>query len=824
MEPIIFKLGEENRIFVEGNIHTSQLFKEQYLQLCERIDEYTRRTADARIRITRNAHNTEEEELYSNVFVINGERGSGKTSVLASLRKYLLTKEEGGSQYMAPTIVDPSFFSRNANLLQIIIAELFRDFQDYKCKHDIALEEQNKIIKVFGQIKHALVVMENNQNKDWDDDIESLADMSDAVNLRSYIQQLVCEMLKMHHRDLLLISIDDIDLNTEHAYRMLEQLRKYFTLPNVVILMATKMDQLHQVLEKHFVEEFSSMMEKSKMMQYEEIADISSRYLLKIIPLENRVDLNTMAAMLDHPISVVDVDDNEICQASTIELMVLQLIWQKTGYMFLKRQSGFSFAVPRNLRALRFFIKFLVNMPENEDSIPNNRILYQEYFRNEWVESNLSLGNKEKVNTLFNIDDVQMLNKKIVDIISPSPKVQPIPSEIISPLNKVYNVSLGDVMMSIISMQETITDEQQLKFLFAIKSIYTFYLEEAYQKLLTESEINRRTIASIYTSPVQSLSEYQRLVGGAMLNGQYLDVLPNTSGSKMNRMHHEVTLSEGVFTQDITMLTAMVLYGDKSANSGEEYRRRNERYYTRSLLSVRKFIIDWFYLLYSIPFFIEQYSRFAPSTLPSADYESGEIIRKVASKIGVDLSNIIVESNYERIMRVWNKWLCIHSVDVLERIYHTLHDHHFKYNNNDPFDIYRVLLNTMGSIDFDYISDTDMLSKSAPRVYSNILDDIQIDPDYVRQFIEPNSGTTDTDTYVVRPTRAKLSPMKIQTITKMHSVQDVKNSLIRINLKYNFRREWIERRIDDINIPNELFDGTMESANIIYHMINNIRY
>ena len=142
MEKIKFYIGDENRVFEETDIQKSQLFKEQYAQLCERIADYNKINSQAlSTKLSANA--------YGNIFVINGERGAGKTSVLTSFRNYLINELNNTNQhlkcgsYLAPGIIDPSFFNSNANILQIIIAELFRNFQIYKDSHHVAIETQN---------------------------------------------------------------------------------------------------------------------------------------------------------------------------------------------------------------------------------------------------------------------------------------------------------------------------------------------------------------------------------------------------------------------------------------------------------------------------------------------------------------------------------------------------------------------------------------------------------------------------------------------------------------------------------------------------------
>lgn len=46
---------------------------------------------------------------------------------------------------------------------------------------------------------------------------------------------------------ILLVPVDDIDLHSKAATDMVEQIRKYLVLPNVVVLMAVKMSQLSKL-------------------------------------------------------------------------------------------------------------------------------------------------------------------------------------------------------------------------------------------------------------------------------------------------------------------------------------------------------------------------------------------------------------------------------------------------------------------------------------------------------------------------------------------------------------------------------------------------
>ena len=69
----------------------------------------------------------------------------------------------------------------------------------------------------------------------------------------------------------LIIMIEDIDLHTNQATFMVEQIRKYLVQPNVVILLAIKLDQLAMLKRQQYTNEYKVLLEKGKVS--EEVID-----------------------------------------------------------------------------------------------------------------------------------------------------------------------------------------------------------------------------------------------------------------------------------------------------------------------------------------------------------------------------------------------------------------------------------------------------------------------------------------------------------------------------------------------------------------------
>ena len=50
------------------------------------------------------------------------------------------------------------------------------------------------------------------------------------------------------------IAIDDIDLNIQHSFSMLEKIHRYCTVPNVIVLLALDIQQMLSIVTRHFYE------------------------------------------------------------------------------------------------------------------------------------------------------------------------------------------------------------------------------------------------------------------------------------------------------------------------------------------------------------------------------------------------------------------------------------------------------------------------------------------------------------------------------------------------------------------------------------------
>lgn len=80
----------------------------------------------------------------------------------------------------------------------------------------------------------------------------------------------------------MVISIDDIDLNIKGAYEMVEQIRKYLLSEQCILFVSLHINQLINVVATYLDKEDSPY---NRL----ETEDMATKYVTKLIPLDNRV-------------------------------------------------------------------------------------------------------------------------------------------------------------------------------------------------------------------------------------------------------------------------------------------------------------------------------------------------------------------------------------------------------------------------------------------------------------------------------------------------------------------------------------------------------
>lgn len=565
MKKIKFDLNGDNRPHIEGlgDIKDS-MFRNQYEQCILLIDAYLKGVKNMQTTPLSLRNSVDNN---NNIIVFDGERGTGKTSCMLSMANILTdenhqeacqgAKYASETQFLTIPMIDPSFFDEEHNILSLFIARLYSVFQE---KEENAGSDEgdgnpyrNDLMKMFVKVQQNLRSMFG--EKKAKDGMEYLVNMAASVEIKENIRQLVDLYLNYagSRKGVLLLLIDDIDIDSVHAYEMCEQLRKYFMQPNIITLMSMKIEQLSGIIQRKYTEEYFLVDNRNTYRRYPriafdektEIAERAERYLAKLLPAHQRIYMPSPSEYMD---AVPFFTDHEkwgynLSEGIKVKQVIPELIFLKTRFLFYNSAKQVSYIVPRNLRDMRQMFKLLLQMKdyaEPGDKAPHyyNKEMFRQYFYNDWCDINLTeeyKGYADRMKRVEKMEELNYVTLRILNEITDSSLKQRSGKEavdkIVSPNNSSFNISVGDVLAIIRLTQRTSLGEDIRKFLFFLKSFYSIQLYRAYDTISSSSEKEKEQERAnlLIQKPEHDVvwNEYEAIVGGSVYCMDLDELMPN---------------------------------------------------------------------------------------------------------------------------------------------------------------------------------------------------------------------------------------------------------------------------------------------------------
>lgn len=610
MESIKFYQGQEDVVVVEEKDYGQSIFKEQYTQALLQLEKMV----------------TSPKEDVPSILAFCGDRGEGKSSCMETVRKMLkdvnsqevstfleetVIQHEGedaitldqlcpnlkkSSFYLLHT-VDPAFFDKNHNVLELVLGEMFSKFK--RCvQMNPSIKKTKKqayenLQERFHDAKWCLTQMGRERYSGYDP-IEELDSLSAGMQLRKKMGELLKEYLDFFlsggneqnedgletKKKFLVVSIDDLDLNVNEAYIMAEQIRKYLVGVHCILLISLKVDQLIEVIANYL----DNLTAPNKSM---DTPDMASKYVTKLIPMENRIVMPKVYDLCDNHLQIYRKEDLEHpVDYNSIKEAVVQLIYIKTRFLFYNSKGGVSLIVPNNLRSLRHLLGMLTNMPafEGNDRSMANKHAFKAYFYQTWVHQ-MNQKNQQFAQRLTSGSEPNDVNKLTVSILSDyisTEKDNELIEDIVKKSNYSYNISVGDVFYLINYIERSNMDEELKRLLFFIKSYYSIRLYEYYDVITEQKDemFPEPTIdGEVYKSDgwFKRTNQLQRFVNGSYFSYLSDDMLPRTKlyGADFNRdlrVYSALTSQYGDAIHNLK--PGMLQYGGMSDNEKTDFQQK----------------------------------------------------------------------------------------------------------------------------------------------------------------------------------------------------------------------------------------------------------
>lgn len=323
------------------------IFSSVYEEAARIVGEIVKKNEEYRGRQKSRTEFQNNEQLY-NIVSFTGERGSGKSSCMGSFAEFL--KDYSRLEFVnAPyskfhiadnvgfigiSTIDAGLLEETEDIVEVVLAKLLEEFQKLQTEGMNWNDESDYLKRNFNQcIQEMYESNKRRKQQDWsgnEDEYGSLSQlvgMSVSLNMKEKIKALIEQyiaLVKDTYIDsslkktncYVVIPIDDIDVNLERGYKMLEQIRRYLMVPNVIVLLSYRYEQMRDVCRLYYMEGLKGLRKfhAESEVYRNKVEDLTDVYLEKAIPDGRWVNLPEIMEIekwSDKEIRIIPVNSRE---------------------------------------------------------------------------------------------------------------------------------------------------------------------------------------------------------------------------------------------------------------------------------------------------------------------------------------------------------------------------------------------------------------------------------------------------------------------------------------------------------------------------------
>lgn len=330
-------------------------------------------------------------EEYTNVISFIGGRGTGKTSAMLSfmesLKDYyrishtipndkLFYKFKRDSErdisFTCLDCIDGSLLEKGEDIFKIVLAQMYEKFHKLEENHDLLPGDERgeygyqkrELLKKFDKLYGTICELDRlstGRDIGGESYMNNLQALSSSQKIKKEFANLTKEylaILKYKHNNYveignpnyLVVTVDDIDLNIQNGFNMLERIHRYLMIPNIIVLLSVDYKQLVNICRRYF----SDVLPKVDFVltgEMPNIRRIAIDYLDKVLPLNCRVYLPDISER--YTSYIIKGDDFKVKQN------LLTTYYKKSGVAFDAMGLKRHFLEPESMRILEGTIKNL---------------------------------------------------------------------------------------------------------------------------------------------------------------------------------------------------------------------------------------------------------------------------------------------------------------------------------------------------------------------------------------------------------------------------------------------------------------------------------
>ncbi|MCU1793221.1 KAP family NTPase [Pectobacterium polaris] len=236
-------------------------------------------------------------QRHNNTIFVNGQRGTGKTTFLNAVLDFYSRNENG----ICPlAFIDPTLIETHQNIIVDIVVK-FKQLYDESLKYCSDQEQYHELNTYLEKMAEGLRLLgEQKNNHSKHDDAwflsQALKNSKSGQCLEERFHKFIDKIATTLNKKLFIIAIDDVDTNTEKAYEILENIRRYLSNPRVVVIISGDVTLYNHIVKNRKGIELNGLKYDTKENTETErlVGHLTQQYLTKIFPVYQRIELKRL--------------------------------------------------------------------------------------------------------------------------------------------------------------------------------------------------------------------------------------------------------------------------------------------------------------------------------------------------------------------------------------------------------------------------------------------------------------------------------------------------------------------------------------------------
>ena len=301
--------------------------------------------------------------LYRTIGVF-GDRGSGKTSFMISL----LDKcgEELKKEVEVLRMIDPTLVEHKKPIVLCVISMIHqkveRVLRSQECSTSGAAYEQKRAWdNVMAKISRGIFAIDkvgkDYDNSLWQDEAyvmhTGLAKVNDANELEANLRDMIKMALGILDRKAFVLAFDDIDVDVEQGWNVLESLRRYLSDTRIISIVSGNIKLYGSLVRSELCKNLKMSEGFARELMTNEL---ESQYMLKLLNPSNRINLLSLGQLLQNPENIVNVGMEKAAGEQLVK--IYQSILEGFGITDVPSKDTFKdFLLSMSLRSQIHFLK-----------------------------------------------------------------------------------------------------------------------------------------------------------------------------------------------------------------------------------------------------------------------------------------------------------------------------------------------------------------------------------------------------------------------------------------------------------------------------------